>query len=67
MPRMIIKMLYDHLAKEQILPEEQKGSGMNIRGIKNKLFINIAVLKECKRRYSNLDIAWILFILSLPI
>ena len=43
----------------KILPEEQKGSKRENRGTKDQLLIDKAVLKDCKKRHTNLSMAWI--------
>ena len=51
--------LYNFLEKEKLLPEEQKGNRRKTRGTKDQLLIDKAVLKDCKRRHTNLAMAWI--------
>ena len=51
--------LYDCLEKEKLLPEERKGSRRKTRGTKDQLLIDKAVLNDCKRRHTNLAMAWI--------
>ena len=51
--------LYDFLEEEKLLPEEQKGCRRKIRGTKDQLLINKAVLKGSKRRQTNLAVAWV--------
>ena len=51
--------LYDFLEKEKLLPEEQKGCRRKTRGTKDQLLIDKAALKDCKRRHTNLAMAWI--------
>ena len=49
--------MYKHL--EGILPEEQKGCRRRSRGTKDQLLIDKAILKDCKRRHTNLAMACI--------
>ena len=57
MTRVIAEVMYKHL--EGILPEEQKGCRRRSRGAKDQLLIDKAILKDCKRRHTNLAMAWI--------
>ena len=47
------------LEEEKILPEEQKACKRNIRGTKYQVLSDKAVLRDCKRRSENLEMAWI--------
>ena len=51
--------VYVFLESESILVEEQKGCKRRSRGTKDQLLSDKAVLKECKRRRSNLAMAWV--------
>ena len=51
--------LYDVLEEEKLLPEEQKGCRRKTRGTKDQLLIDKAVLKDSKRRHTNLAMAWV--------
>ena len=53
--------LYLHLETQDLLPEEQKGCRKGSRGTKDQLLIDKAVIRNCKRRKSNLNMAWIDF------
>ncbi|XP_074616678.1 uncharacterized protein LOC141876074 [Acropora palmata] len=57
MTGVIAEVMYKHL--EGILPEEQKGCRRRSRGTKDQLLIDKAILKDCKRRHTNLAMAWI--------
>ena len=57
----ITDKLYEHLENEDLLPEEQKGYKQISRGTKDQLFIDKAIIKNCKRRKTNLKITWIDF------
>ena len=41
------------------MPEEQKGCRRKSRGTKDQLLIDKTVLKDCKKRHTNLCMAWI--------
>ena len=51
--------MYDHLETNKLLPEEQKGCRRKSRGTKDQLLIDKMVIKNCKRRMTNLCLAWI--------
>ena len=55
----IAEETYNYLERGKILPEEQKGCRRGSRGIKNILLIDKTVLKDCKKRNTNLSMAWI--------
>ena len=50
---------YDHLEENRLLPEEQKGSRRKSQGTKDKLAIDKWILHNCRRRKTNLSIAWV--------
>ena len=56
---MLSEKMYDHLETGQLLPEEQKGCRKRSRGTKDQLLIDKMVLRNCKRRKTNLAMAWI--------
>ena len=45
--------------KKKILPEEQKGCERGSPGTKAQLLIDMRVLKDSKKRRTNLSMAWI--------
>ena len=51
--------MYAHLSSQELLPNEQKGCRKNSRGTKDQLLIDKALLKNCRRRLTNLSMAWI--------
>ena len=51
--------MYGFLEREKTLPDEQKGCRKGRRGRKDQLLIDKTVLKDCKRRKTNLAMAWI--------
>ena len=55
----IAEEMYNYLEREKILQEEQQGCKRGIRGTKDQLLIDKTVLKDCKKRHTNLSIAWI--------
>ena len=55
----ISEHLYRFLEEENILPEEQKGCERSNRGTKDQVLLYKAVLRDCKRRSTNLAMAWI--------
>ena len=55
----IAEEMYNYLEREKFLPEEQKGCKRWSRGTKDQLLIDKTVLKDCKKRHTNLSMAWI--------
>ena len=55
----ISEYLHSFLEEEKILPKEQKGCKINSRGTKDQVLLDTAVLGDCKRRSTNLAMAWI--------
>ena len=53
----IAEEIYNYLEQEKILPEEQKGCKRGSRRTKDQLLIDNTVLKDCKKRHTNLSIA----------
>ena len=51
--------MYNYLEREKILPEEQKRCKRGSRGPKDQLLIDKTVLKNCKKRHTDLSMAWI--------
>ena len=56
---MIAEEMYGFLEREKLLPEEQKGCRKRSRGTKDQLLIDKTVLRDCKKRKTNLAMAWI--------
>ena len=54
----IPEYLHRFLEEEKILPEE-KGYKRNSKGTEDQLLLDKAVLRDCKRRSTNLAMAWI--------
>ena len=55
----IAEKMYDYLEQEKLLPEEQKICRQGSRGTKDQLLIDKTVLKDCKKRHTNLSMTWI--------
>lgn len=51
--------LYHHLERNGLLTDEQKGYRKGSRGTKDQLLVDKAILKNCRRRLTNLSMAWI--------
>ena len=49
----------DYLEQKKLLPKEQKGCRRGSHGIMDQLFIDKTVLKDCKKRHTNLSLTWI--------
>ena len=50
---------YDHLEENRLLPEEQKGSRWKWQGTKDELAIDRFILHNCRKRKTNLIMAWV--------
>ena len=59
MTGILAEKMYSYLERENILPPQQKGCRRGSRGTKNQLVIDKTVLSDCKKRHTNLAIAWI--------
>ena len=55
----IAEEMYNYLEPEKILPEEQKECKRGSHGTKDQLLIDKTVLKDCRKRHTNLYMAWI--------
>ena len=55
----IAEEMYKYLEREKILPEEQKGCKRRSRGTKDQLLIDETDLKDCRKRHTNLSMAWV--------
>ena len=51
--------LYQHLERNGMVADEQKGCRNRSRGVKDQLLVDKAILKNCRRRMTNLSMAWI--------
>ena len=54
----LAEKMCNHLERENVLPSEQKGCCNGSRGTKDQLLIDKTVLRDCKKRHTNLDMAW---------
>ena len=59
MAGMLAEKMYSDLERESVLPSEQKGCRKGSRGTKDQLLIDKTVLRDCKKRHTNLAMAWI--------
>ena len=50
--------LYHHLERNGLPTDEQKGCRKGSRGTKDQLLVDKAILKNCRRRLTNLSMAW---------
>ena len=55
----ISEAIYQHLDSNEMMPWEQKGCGRGSRGTKDQLCIDKGVMKDSKKRKTNLAMAWI--------
>ena len=55
----ISEHLYSFVEEGKILPEERNVCKRNSRGTKDEVLVDKAVLKDCKRKSTNLAMAWI--------
>ena len=55
----IADQIYEHIDREKLLPEKQKGCRKGSRGTDDLLYIDKAVIKEVMSRNNNLAMAWI--------
>ena len=53
------KKLYQHLERNGLIADEQKGCRKGSRGAKYQLMIDKAILMNCRRSLTNLSMAWI--------
>ena len=51
----------NHLNQQKLLPEEQEGCRRKTRGTKDQLLTDMAVVRNSRRRKTNLNEAWIDF------
>lgn len=56
----IVEKLYRHLERNGLLVnDEQKGCRKGSRGTKDQLLVDKTVVKNCRRKLTNLSMAWI--------
>ena len=51
--------LYAHLSTNNLLSEQQKGCIKDTLGTKDQLLLNKAILENCRKRATNLSMAWL--------
>ena len=51
--------IYQHLDQNELLPVEQKGCRKNSRGTKDQLIIDKMILRNCRKRNTNLVMGWV--------
>lgn len=56
---MIADDMYGYMESENLLPDEQKGCRRKSRGTKDQLLIDKTILKDCRKRNTNLAMAWV--------
>ena len=56
----IVESIYNFLDVHDKLPVEQKGCRKKSRGTKDQLLIDKTILGDCRKRHTNLGIAWII-------
>ena len=54
----LLEKIYDHFEAQHLFPEEQKGCRKGSRGTKEQLLVDKMVMRNCKRRKTNLAMAW---------
>jgi len=55
----IAKRISTHLEEQRLQPAEQKGCHPGSKGYKDQLMLSNAIYEDCRRRKTNLIIAWI--------
>ena len=58
---MISEDMHCFMENENLIPEEQKGCRRKSRGAKDQLLIDKTILKNCRKRRTNLAMAWIYY------
>ena len=56
---MLSEQLYEHVDSSDMLPLEQKGCRKETHGTKDQLPIDRMVLENCKKRHTNLAMAYV--------
>ena len=59
MTETIAKSIYNFLDVNDKLPVEQKGCWKKSRGTKDQLLIDKMIPRDCRKRHTNLGMAWI--------
>ena len=55
----VAKSIYNILDVNDNIPVEQRGCKKESRGTKHQLLIDKTILRDCRRRHTNLGMAWI--------
>ncbi|XP_045455099.1 uncharacterized protein LOC123664624 [Melitaea cinxia] len=55
----LANVLYNHCHKNNIISEEQRGCRRGVRGCKDHLMVNKAILEDAHQSQKNLSMAWI--------
>ena len=55
----IAESMLNHLENNGLIPDEKKGNRRKSRGTKDQLLIDKMILRNTKRRKTNLHVAWI--------
>ena len=55
----IVEEKYDYLEGETLLPEEHEGCRRGSCGTKDQLLTDKTMLKDCKKKHTNLSMGWI--------
>ena len=53
------KSMLNHLENNGLIPDDQKGNRRKSRGTKDQLLIDKMILRNAKRRKTNLHVTWI--------
>ena len=56
---MLAEKMYSHIKRENVLPSEHKECCKGSCGTKDQQLIDKTVLRDSKKRYTNLAMAWI--------
>ena len=59
MTAIIAESMLNHRENSGLIPDEQKGNRTKSRGMKDQLLIDKMILRNAKRRKTNLHVAWI--------
>ena len=59
MTGVLAEKIYSHLDRDNVLPCEQKGCHKGKQRIKDHLLTNKRMLRDCKRKHTNLVMSWI--------
>ena len=57
--KLLAEEMYGYIERKGLLPDEQKGCGRGSQGTKDQLLIDKTLLRDCKRRHTNLAMVWV--------